>query len=134
LSSHSDLLHAIGFGIDGSKLDEHEPLFIGHFILAHRGYGVISFLSLNRNQTRLRWRDLERRRISGSLRYGNRTPGQVSCLIPGYESGSDSGWHRHEQKAALAGVGRQLGRMEWRSARPSWAGSGLKPGFGRCLE
>jgi hypothetical protein len=134
VSSHGDLLHALGFRLCGSKFDEHELLFIGLLVLARRGYGVLSFLSLNRNQTRLRWKDLERERKSSSLRYGNRTPDRVSYLIHGYESGSDLGWHWHEQQAALAGVGQQLGRAGWRSARPSWAGSGLKSGFSPCLE
>jgi hypothetical protein len=54
LSSHGDLLRALGFGLCGSKFDEHEPLFIGLLVLARRGYRVLSFLSLNWNRTQLR--------------------------------------------------------------------------------
>jgi hypothetical protein len=52
-SSRDGYLRALGFGVCGTKFDEHVPLFIGLLVLARRGCRVLHFLSINQTQTRL---------------------------------------------------------------------------------
>jgi hypothetical protein len=82
MSSHGGFPHALGFGVCGSKFDKHGPLFIGLLVLSRRGCGVLSFLSLNQNQTRLRWKDLERGRNRVRFDMVNRIPDRVSWPYP----------------------------------------------------
>jgi hypothetical protein len=70
-SSHDSSLCSLGFGVCGAKSEKHRPLFIGLLVLTRRGCGVLYFLSLNQTRTRLRWKDLEKGKKSGSFRYGN---------------------------------------------------------------
>jgi hypothetical protein len=97
LSLHGGFLRALGFGAYGSKFIEHEPLFIELLVLTCRGHEV---LSLNRNQTRLRWEDFGKGKIEFVTILVTGLPVGLAGLISGYESGSDSGRHRHEQHAS----------------------------------
>jgi hypothetical protein len=102
LSSHGGFLRALGFGACESKFIEHEPLFIGLLVLTRRGHEYLSFLSLNRNQIRLRWEDFGKGKIEFVTIQLTGLPAGLAGLIPGYESGSESGRHRHEQQASLS--------------------------------
>jgi hypothetical protein len=66
-SSHDSYLRALGFGVCGTKSDEHEPLFIGILVLSCRGCRVLPFLSINRTQTQFRSEDFGKGKISSSL-------------------------------------------------------------------
>jgi hypothetical protein len=80
-SSRGGYLRALGFGVCGTKSDEHGPLFIGLLVLTHRGCGVLPFLSINQTQTRLQSKDFGKGKISVLFRCGNRTyPVRLAAL------------------------------------------------------
>jgi hypothetical protein len=56
-SSSGGCVHALGFGVCGTKPDEYGPLFIGLLGPTRRGCGVLRFLSINQTLIRLRLQD-----------------------------------------------------------------------------
>jgi hypothetical protein len=73
-SSRDGYLCVLGFGVCGAKSNEHGPLFIALLVLAHRGCGVLHFLSINQTQTWLRSEDFGKGEIPGFIMTQIRLP------------------------------------------------------------